>query len=156
MKFRFAALRINSIDMKMTMMLRRVRTPATPIIKSKAPIVRNFDRSGCCAFSQAVARWPLIASWNKKPKAGVKSFSISNCVTCSSYRFTVNVRQFRVVCRLFLEDLRVNIIDRSLLLERSREHDRTNDCHQQEHTRYFEWQRAIAVQTATHSFSVLC
>jgi len=43
MKFRFAAFRINSIDMKMTMMLRRVSTPATPMMKSIAAITRNFE-----------------------------------------------------------------------------------------------------------------
>ena len=39
MKFRFAAFRINSIDMKMTMILRRVKTPATPIMKRIAAIL---------------------------------------------------------------------------------------------------------------------
>jgi hypothetical protein len=46
MKFRLAAFRISSIDMKMTMMLRRERTPATPMMNSSAPMTRNFDRSG--------------------------------------------------------------------------------------------------------------
>ena len=35
MKLRFAALRISSIDMKMTMMLRRVSTPATPMMNKQ-------------------------------------------------------------------------------------------------------------------------
>src|SRR5882672_2115934 len=78
MKLRLAALRINSMDMKITMMLRRVSTPATPIMKSRAPIVRNLDKSGCCAFCQAVVKRPLVASWNKNPNAGVKNLSSSN------------------------------------------------------------------------------
>ena len=56
MKFKFAAFRINSIDMKITSRFRRVSTPATPMMKRIAAMTRNFERSGCFTPSIALAR----------------------------------------------------------------------------------------------------
>src|SRR6266566_774129 len=137
MKFRLAALRISSMDMKMTMMLRRVSTPATPIIKSRAPIVRNLDKSGCCAFSQATASRPCVTSWNNSAIAGVKKLNIS--IPGLRLRFGLNLRQLRIVCSLFLQYARIHIVDRRLLFERPRQHHGANDCDQQKHAGYFEW-----------------
>src|SRR5918999_1176266 len=72
MKFRLAAFRINSIDMKMTMMLRRVSTPATPMVKSSAPMMRNFERSGCSIPCLMLSRTPPCQS----ASAGVKRLFI--------------------------------------------------------------------------------
>src|SRR6266404_5925961 len=72
MKFKFAAFKINSIDMKITSRLRRVSTPATPIIKRIAATTRNFEMSGCLTPSKALDQRSLEASWKSIANNGVR------------------------------------------------------------------------------------
>src|ERR1043166_5814169 len=130
MKFRFAAFRISSMDMKMTMMLRRTSTLATPMAKSIAPMTRNFNMSGCarlcfmfsanglcsrsaCAFKMFIGRTRLAA--------GASATSDFKVVRVQSF-FDFGGRQLARRLHL-LDHLRVNVGGGQLLLRRAREQD---------------------------------
>ncbi len=72
MKFRFAAFRISSMDMKMTMMLRRVSTPATPMANSSA---RDDQKLREVWVPHALLMLSSIESWSSR-SAGVKRLFI--------------------------------------------------------------------------------
>src|SRR6185295_5337922 len=129
MKFRFAAFRINSIDMKITMMLRRVSTPATPMMKRIAAMTRNFERSGCWTLSQTVcSREP---SFSTSINAGIRVLSIW---IRNGLSFLVHKgRQLGFPLDLVLQYFGCEVVGRRLLFDRSRQHYGADDCHQQQH-----------------------
>src|ERR1044071_91830 len=125
MKLRLAALRINSIDIKMTMMFRRVKTPATPMMKSSAPITRNFERSGLAAACLICAN---RSSWTCCSRNANVKLSIL-------FRPRLQLREFWISCDLFPQGLRIDVVGRSFLSKSSGQHHRSDDRNRsEEHT----------------------
>src|SRR5215203_6545065 len=133
MKLRFAALRINSIDMKMTMMFRRVSTPATPMMKSSAPITRNFDRSGLAAA------------------CFISSNRLSAC--CKKIRLKkLNIN--RLLRSALIRVPRIHVVYGSFLFKRARQHHRSDNRHQQQHARDLKRQRCVTIETAADALDI--
>jgi hypothetical protein len=71
----------------------------------------------------------------------------------------LQLREFRIVRDLFLQDFRIDVVSGRFLFERARQHHRTDDRHQQQHARDFKRQRRVAIKTAPRpsvSFVIGC